>query len=205
LLRGFFIVFGGTFTTGNADILVGDGSTGTGVMTVSGDAQVSMSQRFHFGTGSGGTGRLVLDGSVGSGTNIINTRGGSDRFILGANGTLEAVIDQAAIDTPAAMRMVVLTDTNALFESGSLLSMSFDPSATVPETGTWTLVDAATGITDNGIALDTASINAGWSLAIVDGTGSQQFLQATFTIPEPTSAAMLLGGLSLVFLRRRRR
>jgi len=194
-------IIDGTYSIGSEDVLIGDGS-GNGTFHVRGNSDVDMNQRFFLGGGSG-HGTLVLDGSVGTGDDILNTRGGTNRLRFLNNSTLRAIIDQDAVNNPDDMRQFILnstqnTSSNALFEPGSLLDPSFGPGVT-PVTGSWTLVSTAAGLTDNGLAF-APGVDAGWSFSTDGGQ-----LTVSYVVPEPTSAsAMLVLGGMLTVMRRRR-
>jgi hypothetical protein len=162
------------------------------------------------GAGNGGTGVVRLDGSkTGAGTDMAIT--GDANFRM--RSTLEAIIDQAAIDNPTDMRMVDVGG-DALFEAGSLLDLSFDPAAT-PANGTWTLLTCAGTLDDQGLALLVPASPDDWDFEFVDTdqSGEPDALQVIYSgaaaapIPEPATMAMLalaIGGLAPAVRRRLR-
>ncbi|MEX0653058.1 MAG: PEP-CTERM sorting domain-containing protein [Phycisphaeraceae bacterium] len=186
---------------GGDETLLGT-DAGNGTMSISGAANITFSESFTVGGGTG-SGTLVLDGSItGGGSDVVMNRGGSNRMQFLDNSTLRAVIDQDAIDDPDVMRQILFTSTqnsssNVLFADGSLLDLGF-ASGVTPASGTWTLVSTAAGLTDNGLAL-APGVDAGWSFSTDGGQLTVSY------IPEPTSAsAMLILGGMIGLMRHRR-
>ncbi len=196
-------ITGGSFTGqgGSDETLLGTGS-GTGIMTVSDAAVVTLNESFTVGGGAG-SGTLVLDGSItAGGSDFVNNRGGNNRIQFLNNSTFRAIIDQAAIDDPGVMRQILFTssqnsNSNILFDDGSLLDLKF-ASGVTPTPGTWTLVTTAAGLTDNGLALG-PGVDSGWSFSTAN-----KMLTVTF-IPEPGTIALLAAGAALILPLRRKK
>jgi hypothetical protein len=192
--EGVFNQSGGTFTAGS--ISVGsDVAARNGTLTFSDAAVANFSNSIRVGL-SGGTGQVVLDGSkTGAGTNV-----SADQLQLGSLGTLVISIDDDAIADPSDMRS--LDTVNSTFSSGSFLDLGFSPGST-PTSGTWTILTASVNINDLGIVLNPLDAAAGWSFNVNTGPGPDS-LTVTYTVPEPSSIA-LLGATGTILMAFRRR
>jgi hypothetical protein len=129
---------------------------------------------------SGATLAVYVDGDTTQGTTLIDIRLGSGS------------VDETGNDN----------DGVAVFELGSLLYVDFNSGS---QGGTWTIMSAAGGITDNGLAFAEGVDTDIWSFAIVDGEGDLDYLQVTALIPEPSAFALIMGGSALMLIARRRR
>ncbi len=88
-------------------------------------------------------------------------------------------------------------DGKATFASGSFLDLDFKSGA---QSGTWTILSAAGGITDNGLAFASGVDTDVWSFGI---TGND--LWVTAAVPEPSAFALIMGGSALLLIGGRRR
>jgi hypothetical protein len=184
---GFIVQNGGTISSDATGSVGGTGRTG--VLTVRDSAVTSFNKLevgLDFG-GSGGTGKIVLDGSKTGGGDLTTVQD----FLMGKASTLSGIIDTAAIANASDMRKVSVGLT-AAFSPGSLLDVGFDSLAT-PTSGTWTLLTAATIAGSTNLAF-APGVDSGWSFGFVGNS-----LQVTYTataVPEPASLGLvLLGGL----------
>lgn len=95
-------------------------------------------------------------------------------------------------------------DQFVTFLSGSVLDLSFH--GTKPYSGTWTILEVENAnIVDEGLLLSTATrADPNWSFEI-DNTGRVGRLNAKYVdIPEPKSFALVLGGICMLAMLRRR-
>ncbi len=211
LLTNTGVAPGFTAAGGNGGVSVGRG--GTGVLTVSGLAEIDLTAASTSGGASlslHGTNQLpgssVLN-VIGSGATInlhslllsgINPGENTINFDL-FGGSDVSTIDVLGVFADATSGESVTLGGADIFLSNY---------AGVTTTTTLDLIDAANGfeILGPGFSLDAASALDGWNLAIVNGAGSQQILQASFTaVPEPGSAMVLcVGGIFAAGRRRRR-
>jgi hypothetical protein len=185
---GFIVQNGGTISS-DATGSVG-GTERVGVLTVRDSAKTSFNKLevgLDFG-GSGGAGKVVLDGSkTGDGGDLTTVQD----FIMGKASTLSGIIDADAIANASVMRKVSAGFVR--FDPGSLLDVGFDDLAT-PTSGTWTLLTAG-GIADSANLAFAPGVDSGWSFGFVGGNSLQVTYTAT-AVPEPASIGLvLLGGL----------
>lgn len=190
--------FGGS--NGNS-ISLGWGTTGTGLMNITGGSLVT---RIGVEVGDNGTFQVLGDGasSIGIGSSGSldghwwQEAGGVLSMGIGATGVTSILIDDNDTAT---------TDSYVRFEAGSILDLGFHSTATIA--GTWSLMTLENGdIDDQGLTLAAGDEAAGWSFNI-DNSGTDGLLTATYTpVPEPGTFALLAGCMSLmaVVLRRRR-
>lgn len=200
----FFDQSGGSASIGTSLNLGTGYRTGTAEpmeWSIAGDSSLSIGTGVLMGwVGDGGThktgpqGRFTLKGSKGSGSDV--TVGGNWRQTgsgtpntIGSLGTLKAVIDEAAIADPSAMRKVVITG-NVTFDSGSVVLPEFDPLVSSPPTSptTWTLMTWPEGnVADNGLVLEETADPTTWSFAVTPTS-----LTVTYTPPAPLCTLILL-------------
>ena len=209
LLTNSGVAPGFTATTGNGNVLVGNGGTGT--LTVSGLAVIDLTAPT-----TSGAAALVLTGTNqrpgSSRLNVIGSGASIDLHSLSLSGAnagessihfdFNGASDVSTIDV-----LGIFADTAAsqsvLVTQADILLSNFGAIAT---NTTIDLIDAAFGfdLQGPGFTLDATSVSAGWGLGIVNGVGSQQILQASF-VPEPGSALALCFVSIFAAGRRRRR
>ncbi len=196
--------FGGTNTT---SVTLGS-TNGTALYDFTAGTLVSR-RAFNMTTGGTGTSVFKVNGySAGSSIQIGGTAANGDgAWIQGAGTKLSFAIDGATSQGTTLIDVRLGTDaaanTNdgkATFASGSLLDLSFNSGA---QSGTWTVLSAAGGIVNSGLALAPGVDSSIWSFAIV---GNDLRVTALIVpVPEPSAFALIMGGCALLFCGRRRR
>lgn len=191
---GIFNITGGSVIIGRGNLTLGNGAaTGTGTVNISSGSLLTRG-----GLVFNNASVFNVSGS-GSSTIGIGSQGTVDGFwTQNAGGILRSGIDSGGIDR------ILIDDVgddgaglegNVTFELGSILD-PYDAGGAV--LNTWvTVMEWEGALTDNGLALSTDAINAGWEKQVV---GSE--LQVRL-VPEPSVA--LLSALSLLGLGIRRR
>lgn len=198
---GGLMSFGGA----NSNSVTLGSTNGTGLYDFT--AGTLQSRRaFNITTGGTGTSIFHVNGyDASSSITIGNTAGatGDGAWLQGAGTTLFLSIDGATLQGSTLINIALGTDgaanTNdgkATFASGSFLNLDFNSGL---QSGTWTVLSAAGGITDNGLALAAGVDDTKWSFAVVGND-----LQVTYAVPEPSTFGLLLISLLAVMTFRRR-
>ncbi|MDQ8206317.1 PEP-CTERM sorting domain-containing protein [Coraliomargarita sp. SDUM461003] len=194
---------GGTFSFagGNGTSVNMGSNNGTGLYNFTAGT-LEVREAFNMTTGGSGSTVFHVDGyDAGSSIQIGGTADDyNGAWLQGAGTTLSVSIDGST--TEGSTLISVGEGTNgsssaqAVFESGSLLDLDFNSGE---QSGTWTILSAAAGIIDNGLAFAEGVDTDVWSFAIVGND-----LQVT-AVPEPSAFALIMGGSVLLTLGRRRR
>ncbi len=206
---------GGSASIGT-DLLLGNNYRASSVdpmeWVISGDSSLQVGNNVTLGfVGDGGThtgaranGRVTLNGSRGTGSNV--TVGGNWRQTgsLTPNtstdswGMLQAVIDQDAVNLASNMRKIAVTG-NVTFDNGSYLLPEFAIGVT-PTAGAWTLMTWVGSLTNNGLVFDPSVDQSKWSFSTAGNALVVNY------VPEPGSMTLMaIGGMVLAGLRRRAR
>ena len=159
-------------------------------------------RNFDIGTGaSAGRFRIIGNDASINIANITNTSSPPylNIFTLGANGTLEWVVDDTTVTTifvNGGTNLTVIRNATL----GGVIDMGVDPSFTPAAGAVYDLVTASGSIIDTGytLAAEDASL---WTLSVVGTVGSGQTLQATY-VPEPGTFGLLGVVVSGILLRR---
>ncbi|MDF3130580.1 PEP-CTERM sorting domain-containing protein [Kiritimatiellaeota bacterium B1221] len=196
---GSFSFAGGSATA----ISVSMGSTnGTGLYNFTAGT-LETREAFKIATGGSGSSIFHVEGYDASSS--IQIGGTSDDYngawLQGAGTTLSLSLDGGTAQ--GTTRINVDTGANgthtgeAIFEAGSILDLDF--MSGTQSAGTWTVLTAAGGITDNGLVLGAGVDTDVWSF-LVDGNDLK-----IIAVPEPSSIAlvMIVGGALLMTRRRK--
>ncbi len=214
---------GGTVRLGGAQVQVGLDNGSIGTYNLSGGTFIGAREQGGttlFIGQSGGTGSFNVSGGelrtragvalgINGGTGLFNVQGsGADQIAIGGEGNLAGRWIQNAgstlqfgIDAGGVSVIDILDDNGAggdvTFEEGALLNVGF---VDQPVFGTWTVMQWAGTLTDNGLAFAPGVDENVWSF---DFSGNELQLTA---VPEPATYALIFGiaGAVLLFLRRRR-
>lgn len=191
---GVINVTGGLLTAGRGGLELGaTNGTGNGTLNILGGSFTTRNDAEIFGSGTfhvaGSSAATVGIGSNGTGDGRwVQSTGGTLRLGLDAGGITTILIDDAGDDGAGAQG-------NATFELNSILD-PYDLGGAVPNV--WeTVMEWEGTLTDNGLALSTGALAAGWEKQVV---GSE--LQVRL-VPEPSAALLSCLGLLGLGIRRR--
>lgn len=191
--EGIFNITGGNVIIGRSSLTLGNANgTGTGTINISSGSLTTRAGITVGGTSTfhvEGTAATVGIGSEGSLDGFWDqAAGGILRTGINASGITSILIDDSGDDGAGAQG-------NVSFAAGSILDPYDAGSAAV---NTWqTVMEWEGALTDNGLALSTDAINAGWEKQVV---GSE--LQVRI-VPEPSTALLSAMGLLGLGFRRR--
>jgi len=188
--------------SGSSAITVSSGATlaGTGTIatavTINGHEGIgdvvgkqTLQSTLAFGAGSDLAWKLVTNDNTSAGTNF-------DQFVVGGALT---------IDSTAKLNLVFNSSTSNVLWGNNFWdsdhTWTIIDGVTDP-TGLFVLSDSSTWFDKNGVLLSTLHPTATFTLS---GTGGDVTLLYTASVPEPSTVAMLVGGLGLVGWSMRRR
>ncbi len=187
--------------TGNLSI--GSQVDTTGTFRLSGDARLSVDGTLSVGSTStartAGNGTLIIDGATTSGFLLAQDFELNNSTALGdpPPSVLEVQIDALAAADPSGLLLMNIVG-DVLFDDGTYLMPVFN--GTAPVDGSWTVMTWDGSVTDLGLELH-PDTEAGWAFTVGE-FGNE--LVITYTVPEPSSASiLLLAALGLAWRQRR--
>jgi len=177
----------------------GGATSAVATFTISDAANVIVGARSEGDFRMQGYAILNLDGSVDLGGDDVMISGGFD--FSGGNNTINFILDQAAVLNPDDMRSLIAEKDLDLIDPGNVINPIFD-TGVAPTVGTWLVMDWDRNFTgDVGNLTLGAGVDPGWSLDI-DMTNK---LVTVSYVPEPATGSLLVGGLAMWAVWRRRR